>query len=282
MKINSVVRAYLVVSSLDHFADMILAVTSVLLLKSLGMDSRMIFAMIAGVWLVEALFEVPTGIIADMIGRRRSVLVSFVMRAAGYSALFFSDRVGVAVAGTFVAAAGGTFYSGALEAWAVDEAGEGEDLDRLFSWGRVAENTGLLLGVMVGAAAGRLDLALPQLLAGGSCALAAVLAAFLMNENLPEAKAGSEAFGARLRSSAFDIVADVKSTMGGDKTLIGLVLGTALLWLFRGVPGIQWTPAFERTVGGNLLFLGVMRGASALLEIPLLIWIIQGRRNARR
>lgn len=185
--VTRVRRGYLLVSGLDYFGDMLLTVTSVLLLQSLGMGSGAVFALIAAVWIVEGVSEIPTGVLADLIGRRASVAISFVLRAVGYSALFFSGSVYVAAAGVLLSALGGTFASGALEAWAVDETGADETgakdprgLDRLFAQGKIAENAGLVLGTLTGAALGTLDLALPQIVAGLTCALAAVLSLRLM------------------------------------------------------------------------------------------------------
>ncbi|MGW3416830.1 MFS transporter [Streptomyces phaeochromogenes] len=288
-------RGYLLVSGLDYFADMLLTVTSVLLLQSLGMGSGAVFALIAAVWIVEGVSEIPTGILADLLGRRVSVAISFVLRAVGYSALFFSGSVYVAAAGVLLSALGGTFASGALEAWAVDETGakDPSGLDRLFAQGKIAENAGLVLGTLTGAALGTLDLALPQIAAGLTCALAAVLSLRLMTGRpdpdrppaAPAAPERREAFAPRLRESFGEVMAGTRLTLRGDKVLIALILAAALLWLFRGIPGVQWTVVYEGLVGGNLLVLGAMRSVGSLLEIPLLGWTLslqKRRASARR
>ncbi|WP_328495345.1 MFS transporter [Streptomyces sp. NBC_00414] len=300
-RVSRVRRGYLLVSGLDYFADMLLTVTSVLLLQSLGMGSGAVFALIAAVWIVEGVSEIPTGVLADLLGRRVSVAISFVLRAVGYSALFFSGSVYVAAAGVLLAALGGTFASGALEAWAVDETGAGDPrgLDRLFAQGKIAENAGLVLGTLTGAALGTLDLALPQIVAGVSCALAAVLSLRLMtgqgrrpSPERPreafapqEARTSREAFVPRLRESFGEVMAGTRLTLRGDKVLIALIVATALLWLFRGIPGVQWTVVYEGLVGGDLLVLGAMRSVGSLLEIPLLGWTLslqKRRASARR
>ncbi|MEU9782812.1 MFS transporter [Streptomyces phaeochromogenes] len=290
-------RGYLLVSGLDYFADMLLTVTSVLLLQSLGMGSGAVFALIAAVWIVEGVSEIPTGVLADLLGRRASVAISFVLRAVGYSALFFSGSVYVAAAGVLLSALGGTFASGALEAWAVDETGADETgakdprgLDRLFAQGKIAENAGLVLGTLTGAALGTLDLALPQIVAGLTCALAAVLSLRLMTgrpdpDRLPAAPGRREAFAPRLRESFGEVMTGTRLTLWGDKVLIALIVAAALLWLFRGIPGVQWTVVYEGLVGGNLLVLGAMRSVGSLLEIPLLGWTLslqKRRASARR
>lgn len=291
--VDRVRRGYLLVSGLDYFGDMLLTVTSVLLLQSLGMGSGAVFALIAAVWIVEGVSEIPTGVLADLLGRRASVAISFVLRAIGYSALFFSGSVYVAAAGVLLSALGGTFASGALEAWAVDETGakDPRGLDRLFAQGKIAENAGLVLGTLTGAALGTLDLALPQIVAGLTCALAAVLSLRLMTgrpdpEDRPPAAPGHrEAFAPRLRESFGEVMTGTRLTLRGDKVLIALIVAAALLWLFRGIPGVQWTVVYEGLVGGNLLVLGAMRSVGSLLEIPLLGWTLslqKRRASARR
>ncbi|MEU4609146.1 MFS transporter [Streptomyces umbrinus] len=290
--VDRVRRGYLLVSGLDYFADMLLTVTSVLLLQSLGMGSGAVFALIAGVWIVEGVSEIPTGVLADLLGRRTSVAISFALRAIGYSALFFSGSVYVAAAGVLLSALGGTFASGALEAWAVDETGakDPSGLDRLFAQGKIAENAGLVLGTLTGAALGTLDLALPQIVAGLTCALAAVLSLRLMTgrpdpDRPPAAPGRREAFAPRLRESFGEVMTGTRLTLRGDKVLIALILAAALLWLFRGIPGVQWTVVYEGLVGGNLLVLGAMRSVGSLLEIPLLGWTLslqKRRASARR
>ncbi|MEU8861220.1 MFS transporter [Streptomyces umbrinus] len=290
--VDRVRRGYLLVSGLDYFADMLLTVTSVLLLQSLGMGSGAVFALIAAVWIVEGVSEIPTGVLADLLGRRTSVAISFVLRAIGYSALFLSGSVYVAAAGVLLSALGGTFASGALEAWAVDETGakDPSGLDRLFAQGKIAENAGLVLGTLTGAALGTLDLALPQIVAGLTCALAAVLSLRLMTgrpdpDRPPAAPGRREAFAPRLRESFGEVMTGTRLTLRGDKVLIALILAAALLWLFRGIPGVQWTVVYEGLVGGNLLVLGAMRSVGSLLEIPLLGWTLslqKRRASARR
>ncbi|MEU9184798.1 MFS transporter [Streptomyces sp. NPDC048484] len=244
--VRRVRRGYLLVSGLDYFADMLLTVTSILLLQSLGMGSGSVFALIAAVWIVEGVCEIPTGVLADLLGRRVSVALSFVLRAVGYSALFFSGDVYVAAAGVLLAALGGTFASGALEAWAVDETGgtDPRGLDRLFAEGKIAENAGLVLGTLTGAALGTLDLALPQIVAGVSCTLAAVLSLrFLTGRPRPDRP--RRAFAPRLGESFGEVMTGARLTLRGDKVLIALIVATALLWLFRGISGVRWTVVYE-------------------------------------
>lgn len=280
--LRRVMQTYLCLSTLATFADMTLTVTLVLLLQARGMSSQAVCAVMACVWLVEGVCEVPTGIIADMLGRRLAVLVSFALRAVGYGALFCTPDPTVAVLGTLVAAVGVTFQSGALEAWVVDAVREhpAGGLDRLFARARVCENLGLLTGTMFGAALGTLNLAWPHLLAGTSCAVGVCLTAIRMTES---PQAGSlQSRGrllARLQDSTRVITVGARRTLQRDTILLGLICSAAALWLFRSIPGVQWTVNFAQVLGENTLWLGVMRSSSALLEIPCLFGIMRVQRH---
>ncbi len=281
-----IASTYLVLSGLDYFADMMVVVTSVLLFGARGLDSAAIFALVATVWIVEGLLEVPTGLVADVYGRRVSVMVSLILRAAGFGALFFWTSPLAIVVGTLVSSVGGTFSSGALEAWAVDNlAAQGDrDLDRLFSKGRIAENVGLLLGTMCGAVAGGFDLAIPHLLAGIGNAAGLVVRAVMMKEYLP-VHSGTASLSTRLVAALRATAQSARTTLRGDRILLVLIIGTGVLLAFRGIPGVQWTVYFEVLTGGSLIMLGVVRSLSSLLEVPVLaaaMHVLGRGRAARR
>ena len=110
------------------------------------------------------LAEVPTGVVADRKGRKRSVVIGLVM--VGCS--FFLDAVPVlavvVVAQVFIGV-GWTFLSGADVAWLTDEVGE-EAARPLYASGARAELWGSLGGMVVGGALGLVALWLPLVAAG--------------------------------------------------------------------------------------------------------------------
>ena len=117
------------------------------------------------------LFEVPTGVVADTLGRRVSFLLSVSVLAATtllYVALAQVDAgvVAFAVVSVFMGL-GFTFYSGAMEAWLVDALGTSGYtglLDRVFARGQQVTGTAMLVGTIGGGLLGQIDLALPYLL----------------------------------------------------------------------------------------------------------------------
>lgn len=276
---RATVRLYLLLTGLDFFGDMCLTVTSVLLLRDRGLGSATIVWLIASVWLLEALLEVPTGVFADAVGRRASVVAGFALRAVGYSLLFFCASPAAAVAGTLVAAVGTPFASGSLDAWAVDRLHHEDPapaLDALFARGRMAENAGIVTGTVAGAAAGQwLGLAVPQLLAGTACLAGAGLSIALLPGTPARARV-DPAVG------PLDALRGCRRALGSDRLLAGLLLGTAALWLFRGLPGVQWTVHFDILTGGSLLALAAARCTGDLLQIPLLELVARTVRRTPR
>ena len=113
-------------------------------------------------------FEVPTGVVADTLGRRFSFLLSVSVLAATtllYVALAQVDAgvVAFALVSVFMGL-GFTFYSGAMEAWLVDAlnaSGYSGLLDRVFARGQQVTGTAMLVGTVGGGLLGQVDLSLP-------------------------------------------------------------------------------------------------------------------------
>ena len=119
-------------------------------------------------------FEVPTGVIADTLGRRVSFLLSVSVLAATtllYVALAQVDAgvLAFAVVSVFMGL-GFTFYSGAMEAWLVDAlsaSGYTGLLDKVFARGQQVTGTAMLVGTVGGGFLGQVDLSLPYVLRAG-------------------------------------------------------------------------------------------------------------------
>jgi MFS family permease len=116
------------------------------------------------------LFEVPTGVVADTLGRRFSFLSSAVVLAAvTFMYLALAEIEAGVVPFALVSALmalGFTFYSGAVEAWLVDAlnaSGYEGGLDSVFARGQQVTGAAMLLGTVGGGLLGQLDLAVPYL-----------------------------------------------------------------------------------------------------------------------
>jgi len=128
------------------------------------------------------IFEVPTGILADMHGRKASLAIGYGLTAAAFVLQALVPSVWAVALAQAVWGVGYTFTSGAHEAWIADEVGlerAGEAFSRGGQVGQVASLVGIALAGIVGA----VDLALPILICGLGFALMGILVVLLLPEH---------------------------------------------------------------------------------------------------
>lgn len=135
------------------------------------------------------IFEIPTGVIADTLGRRVSFLLSVSVLGATtlmYVGLAQVEAGVVAFAAVSVGMGlGFTFYSGAMEAWLVDAlavTGYRGVLDRVFARGQQITGTAMLVGTIGGGLLGQVDLALPYVARSALLAAVFVVAFVVMHD----------------------------------------------------------------------------------------------------
>jgi MFS family permease len=185
----SIIRAYLVITALFTLSASLIWGINTLFLLDAGLDIFEVFVANAVFTAAMALFEVPTGVVADTRGRRTSFLLSAATLLVGTLAY-----VGVAavdggvvlfsLAGV-VLGLGYTFYSGAVEAWLVDAlkaSGFREELDRVFARAQVVFWAATLVGTVGGGALGSIDLAIPYLVRSALLAVAFAVGFAMMRD----------------------------------------------------------------------------------------------------
>jgi MFS family permease len=163
-----VIRSYLVISGLFTLSASLIWGINTLFLLDAGLSIFQVFVANAAFTAAMALFEIPTGVVADTRGRRVSFLLSEATLAVGTLAY-----VGVAaiegglllfcLAGVILGL-GYTFYSGAVEAWLVDAlraTGYASELDNVFARAGVVSGVATLVGTVGGGLLGQIDLAFP-------------------------------------------------------------------------------------------------------------------------
>ena len=100
------------------------------------------------------LFEVPTGIVADVYSRRLSIIIGYVLMGMGFLVEGFFPFFGTILLAQVIWGLGYTFTSGATQAWISDEVGE-DSANKLFlratQIGLFASLIGMGLAAWVGA-----------------------------------------------------------------------------------------------------------------------------------
>ena len=129
------------------------------------------------------LFEVPTGVIADVHSRRLSLIIGYALIGLGLVLegalpVFATILVAQAMWGI-----GFTFTSGARQAWLADELGDGTGAGQIFLKGAQLEQFGALAGIALSVALATISLALP-LIAGGFMFVALAAALVVMMPEL--------------------------------------------------------------------------------------------------
>jgi MFS family permease len=154
---DSILRTYVTLTLLSTFASSFIWGINTLFLLDAGLGVTGAFAANAFFNAGQVLFEVPTGVVADTVGRRASYLL-------GAATLFVSTLLYLLlwqVHGPFLAWAaasmllglGFSFFSGATEAWLVDglqAAGYQGTLEAAFARGQIAGGVAMLTGTVAG------------------------------------------------------------------------------------------------------------------------------------
>jgi MFS family permease len=183
-------RVYLVLLLLHTLAASFIWGINTLFLLDAGLTNAQAFAANAFFTAGLVLFEVPTGVVADMRGRRLSYLLGTLTLAVStllyllmwrISAPFWSWAVSSALLGL-----GFTFFSGAVQAWLVDALkahGYEGPLDPVFARGEVVEGVAMLGGsVLGGYVAQATNLGVPYVLRAAALALSFATAFLLMRD----------------------------------------------------------------------------------------------------
>lgn len=183
------IRAYLaIVGVWTVSAALIWGVFALFLLEA-GLSIFEVFAANAAFTGGMVVFEIPTGIVADVWGRRASFLLAAATLSLGTAGMVGLAQLGVGLvpfaAMSVLLGLGFTFYSGATEAWFVDAltaTGFTGDLDGVFARAGQVAAAAMLVGTVGGGLLGDVDLALPFIARSALLAVLFVLAFLWMHD----------------------------------------------------------------------------------------------------
>ncbi len=127
------------------------------------------------------LFEVPTGVVADVYSRRLSIVIGYVLMGFGLLVEgLFPAFIPILLA-QVIWGLGYTFTSGATQAWISDEIGE-DDANKLFMRGTQAGLFASLIGMGLAAWVGANNVALPLQVGAVGVILIGIIIAIVMPE----------------------------------------------------------------------------------------------------
>jgi DHA3 family tetracycline resistance protein-like MFS transporter len=127
------------------------------------------------------LFEIPTGVVADVYGRRLSVIIGYVLTGIGAIVEGVFQSFELVLLAQVVWGIGFTFISGARDAWIADETGEAR-VGHTYMRGSQVGRAAFLIGIPISTALGTIALNLPIILAGALFILLALFLVLVMPE----------------------------------------------------------------------------------------------------
>lgn len=270
---SRLVRRYFVFGGIYTLAASIIWGINTLFLLDAGLSIGEVFIANAAWSAGTMVFEIPTGVVADTLGRRTSFLLSLLVLAVTTMAYVGLAQIGAGVVAFVIVSVliglGFTFYSGAMEAWLVDglrHHGYDGELDAIFSRGQIVSGAAMLIGTVVGGLLGQIDLAIPFIVRSVLLVILLVLAFVGMHDLgfVPRHVPWRE-----LPAEATRIGRDGVKVGWGNRSLRLLMLATAAQMGIFAWAWYAWQPYFLELLGENAVWVaGVV---AALLAISMMI-----------
>jgi MFS family permease len=197
---RGILRTYVALTLLSTLAASFIWGINTLFLLDAGLSVTQAFAANAFFTAGQVVFEVPTGVVADTLGRRPSYLLGAATLLAAtllYLGMWrFHGPFWGWAGSSALLGLGFTFFSGATEAWLVDglrATGYAGTLDAAFAKGQIAQGAGMLAGTIAGGfVAQATNLGVPYVLRSVALALTfAVAFAFMRDVGFTPRRDGS-------------------------------------------------------------------------------------------
>jgi DHA3 family tetracycline resistance protein-like MFS transporter len=231
---------------------------SVYLVLSAGLDPFQLVILGTALEGAVLLFEVPTGVVADTISRRTSVIIGMFVQGAGFVLMGLVPRFWPLFAAQVLWGFGFTFTSGADVAWFTDEVGE-ERAHRLYLRAAQVSQAAAMAGIGAGVGLAIISLGLPIVVCGvGLAALGVFLLVAMPETNFHRIEE-------RSRSSFVRTFREGLATVRRSHALV-LVLAVAA---FHGLS----TEGFDRLWTIHLIEgVGIPGLAGLQGELALVVW----------
>ncbi|HKO43782.1 MAG TPA: MFS transporter [Pyrinomonadaceae bacterium] len=187
---RAVQRTYLIILLLNTLAASLIWGINTLFLLDAGLSNMEAFAANAFFTAGFVLFEIPTGVIADLRGRKLSYLLGVMTLAISTLIYLFMWRVHAPfwawALSSLLLGLGFTFFSGAVEAWLVDALAYTafkDKLETVLAKGEIVEGSAMLVGSVAGGFIAQMtSLGVPYIVRAGLLVLNFVFALILMKD----------------------------------------------------------------------------------------------------
>ncbi|MBP9759181.1 MFS transporter [Candidatus Dojkabacteria bacterium] len=190
------------------------------------------FTNYAGIGLIETvlivtttLAEIPTGAVADLFGKKKTLILAFLLEAIGAYMMAFAPNYTTILWSVFIMCVGGAFYSGTLDALVFDSLksdGKSDNFDKVISnLGSISLIAPAICSIIGGLVYG-FDPRLPFILNAIGYTLGLIATLFLVEPKVDTEKFSFNTFTAQTRSGLFELF---KNTDIRFQTILMLSIG---------------------------------------------------------
>ena len=266
------IRVWYLMRAGSAFGDTIVWVLApVYFVQTVGMSPLQLVLVGTFMELTVFLFEVPTGIVADVYSRRLSIVIGLFVMAAAIVFVGSVPEAWAVILGWSVWGFGYTFTSGAADAWLADEIGV-DKVRPVYLRSAQLSRVVSLVGIAVSVALGLVAVWLPIVIGGCVIAATGVAVVFLMPETGFAPAPREEMEGA------------IRTMARTGRTGARLVRQTPLLLLILGISASwgAWSEGYDRLSEAHIIrdvglpsffglsfivWFGLISAASLLLSI---------------
>lgn len=154
-------------------------------LRAAGLDELMANMVNVSFFITITICEIPTGIFADIFGRKSSFLISCFLETISFVMYGFSRNLTGFISAEMVGAIGKTFMSGAFDAWLKDSLNHSKeevDLKKVMSTSELITKLSVIFTAVLGGWIGDSGLNLPFFAGAATFAICGITAFVLMKE----------------------------------------------------------------------------------------------------
>jgi MFS family permease len=274
-------RVYYLLVSLFWFATSLPLALSILLMQSRGINLFEIGITMGTYSLIIVLLEIPTGGLADAIGRKKVAIIAYTFSILASIALLFAFTFPMLMLGFVIYGIARALSTGTLDAWVVDTLQEIDpevDLQPFFSKAGTFTLLSLGAGTLIGSLIPDLfnflpadsttvltPLSMPIFFASIFQLVLIIFTSKLVVEVRPEDRAGQWKEGFRMVPG----IIKIGFGLSRKNPVIMLLLGAGLAAGFAMSAGESfWQPHFAEifgTVEGNSIYFGIIMGGNFLV-----------------
>ncbi len=236
-------RVWYLMQAGSAFGDTIVWVLApVYFVQTVGMSPLQLVLVGTFMELTVFLFEVPTGIVADVYSRRLSIVIGLFVMGAAIVFVGSVPEAWAVIAGWSVWGFGYTFTSGAADAWLADEIGV-DKVRPVYLRSAQVSRVVALIGIGISVALGLVEVWLPIVVGGCVIAATGVVVMFLMPETGFAPAPREEMEGA------------VRTMARTGRTGARLVRQTPLLLLILGISASwgAWSEGYDRLSEAHII-----------------------------